>query len=384
MSYRKRLLVLTSSYPSNATDGRAAAGFFVRDFINTLSESSEVTVLTQQTDNGSTEIEMDNYSIVRFPWPGKDRPLSTLRFPGDLIPIICIMVSGFIASIRQIRKKKITHVVALWAIPSGIWALAAKGLLGVPYSIWCLGSDIWSYQNSPAMRLVLKIVLRNADKVYADGFQLSDAVEEISKVNCQYLPSSRNFTVPDSKRKLAPENVRHYLFVGRYHHNKGPDILVEAINLIAEEIRCRVHFHFFGGGDLEQEMRDAIEKNDLANTITLGGFIGESMLTEMLFATDVIVIPSRIDTISLMVSAALQMEKVIIATDVGDMGHVLEKYNAGYVVPSESAKALAMAIQKDISTPYVFSPERSSLKELLNISNSAATMLNDINLSKNN
>lgn len=381
MPDKNRLLILTSSYPHDSTDGRAAAGFFVKDFINGISCSRDVTVLTQHTGEGPHNIQEEHYSITRFPWIGKSRPLSTLRLPQNIFSILSVIFSGIIASYNLSRTKKIDHVIVMWAIPCGIWALFLKVVFKTPYTIWCLGADIWNYQNSRLAKIVLRLVLKNADHVYADGFELRDTIINIANVECVYLASSRNFSVPDKKYPLKPEGVRHYLFVGRYHSNKGPDLLIKAISLLPKDIRSKIHCHIFGGGSLINELKQMIGRMQLEGTISLGGFIGESELIEVVNAVDVIVIPSRKDTISLMISAALQMNKSIIATDVGDMGYILKKYNAGKVVPAESAELFSKAIQQDLLAPDNHSAGRKDLLDVLDISKSVSKMLESISRS---
>ncbi len=378
--HNKQLLLLTSSYPSDITDGRAAAGFFVKDFVKVLSDLSNVTVLTQHTGEGPYIIKEQQYSVVRFPWLGESRPLSTLRLPQDILMVSSIMIAGMVASIKQIRKRKSEHIIAMWAIPCGIWALLLKILYKTPYTVWCLGADIWNYQDSSLVRPILRLVLKNAANVYADGFELRDVIKEIAQIECTYLPSTRDFKIPDNNCALNPVGVKHYLFVGRYHPNKGPDILIQAIQLLPDEIRSRIHCHLFGGGPLAGDLKLLIEKFRLEDTVTLGGFIGETELAEVLYATDVVVIPSRKDTISLMLSAALQMNKEIIASNVGDMGYVLNKYKAGNIVPTESAESFAQAIQDNLLSPGNFSDGRSRLLQTLNISNSAKIMFENIKI----
>jgi len=380
MSDSKQLLILSSSYPSNNTDGRAAGGFFIKDFAEKLSESNNIRVITQYTGNGDKNTEEKQCSIIRFSWRGQDRPLSTLRLPQDIFAILSVMIAGTIESIRQIRLQKADYVIAMWAIPSGVWALILKKIYKIPYTVWCLGADIWNYQNSPFARIVLKMVLRNATHVYADGFELSDSVNDITQIGCTYLPTSRFLSNPVSKIILKPGGHRHYLFVGRFHPNKGPDIFIRAIHLLPQDVRSRIHCHFFGGGPLTKELEQLIQKLKIEDTITLGSFIGETELAQVLYSSDVVVIPSRNDTISMMISSALYMNKNIIATDVGDMGYVLKKYNVGRLVSANSPESLAQSIQEDLYAPGGQYAGRASLLKLLDISNAVATMKDDITI----
>ena len=374
----KQLLILSSSYPSSDTDGRAAGGFFIKDFVERLSESHNIKVITQYTGDGSKITKEKRYSVVRFPWPGQERPLSTLRLPKDIFAILSVMIAGITESIRQVRIQKVDHVIAMWAIPGGVWALALKKIYKIPYTVWCLGADIWNYQNSPFARIVLKIVLKNATHVYADGFELSESVNEIAQVECSYLPTARFLLNPANKITLKPEGVRHYLFVGRFHPNKGPDIFLRAIQLLPTDLRSQIHCHLFGGGPLTEELEELIETLEIEDTVTLAGFVGEEELAQLIYSSDVVVIPSRNDTISMMVSSALYMNKNIIATEVGDMGHVLKKYNVGRLVSANSPESLAQAIEDDLFAPDKQYSGRSSLLELLDISNAVNRMVDDI------
>jgi glycosyltransferase involved in cell wall biosynthesis len=378
MSETRKLLILTSSYPSNMSDGRAAAGFFVKDFVNELSKRNDVTVVTQYTGDGPYEIIEDKYSVVRFPWLGKNRPLSTLSLPKDIFPILTVMSAGIISSIKQVKNNEVDHIIAMWAIPCGIWALVLKLIYNKPYSVWCLGADIWDYQSSYLTRSLLKLILKKASNVYADGFQLRDTIKKLAQIDCDFLPSSRYFETPKNQLKLKPLGVRHYLFVGRYHANKGPDLLIRAIHLLPQEIRTKIHFHFFGGGPLAYDLKNLVQELRIHDTVTIGDFIGQEELTETLNATDVVIIPSRKDSIPLMLSAALKMNKTIIATDVGDTGYMLKKYNAGNVVPDETPESLAKAIQADFLDPDPVSSEHIELLEILDLSNAVSGILENI------
>ena len=72
-----------------------------------------------------------------------------------------------------------------------------------------------------------------------------------------------------------------------------------------------------------------------------------------------------------MLSAALKVNKAIIATDVGDTGFLLKNYLAGRVTPAESPKSFALAIEQDLLSPNEFIKGQSDLLNFLDLSNSA-------------
>ena len=369
------LLLLTSSFPASDEDGRAAAGFFVRDFAQLLGQTCKLNIVTQHTGKGEHEIREKDYTVHRFYWAGADRPLSTLKLPGDLLPVLSVMLRGIAATIRASRHNDSQHVVAMWALPCGLWALINRLINRTPYTVWCLGSDIWNYRNSILVRPLLSCILKNAERVFADGYQLMDEVNRIADVGCTYLPSSRNFSFPDRSERLAPKELRHYLFVGRYHLHKGPDVLLESIRQLPEKLREGTHFHFYGGGPMQQQLQTFKDRHGLSQHVTIGGFIGEEKLVQVLAATDVVIIPSREDTISLMLSAALQANKPLITTDVGDMGYVMNKHGAGLCVKSEDTASLAKAIETDYLGEVDHGPGRAALLDTLDLALSVRGVL---------
>lgn len=144
--------------------------------------------------------------------------------------------------------------------------------------------------------------------------------------------------------RLAKKN---YLFVGRYHKNKGPDILIRSISKLSKEVKRKTNFYFFGGGDMELELRGLKRKLKL-NNLFINGFVGPEEIVYLLDNADFLIIPSREDSIPVILSDATQFHLPIIATDVGDTGNLVREFNIGSVVESENTVQLASAIEKTI------------------------------------
>jgi len=373
MQNRAHIVLLTSSYPKSTNDAKASAGLFVKDFAHELSKKVKVTVIsqmTEETDSGRATQVDSGIEVIRFPWAGMGRPLSTLCFPKDVHLIFSVLMGGIWTSLKFSRQNKVDVILALWAIPSGIWALLPKWLYGVPYVVWCLGSDIWDYGSRPFSKNAMRTILRQASALFADGFQIRDDVQALSGKECLFLSSSRRMnvhvaTVPD----VMPKRW-NYLFIGRYHSNKGPDILIDAVAKLAPEIREQVHFYLFGGGPLERNLRQQIKKEGLSDAIKLGGYIEEKEAVGYFKACDALIIPSRVDSIPVVLSDALQTGCPVIVSDVGDTGRLVREYRAGIVFPPNYPAKLAQAIEKEISHPRDFSVGRKRLLEIFDLSKS--------------
>jgi glycosyltransferase involved in cell wall biosynthesis len=133
--------------------------------------------------------------------------------------------------------------------------------------------------------------------------------------------------------------------------------------------------HIFGGGPLLQQLEDFIDTKKLSSCVNLHGFIEPEKAAGYLKSVNALIIPSRIESIPVVLSDALQANTPIIATDVGDMGFLLKEYRAGAVVPPEAPEELARAIEHHMSVADHFYEGRKALLELFRIPNTVDRLL---------
>jgi len=340
-----RICIITSSFPLNPADARAAAGLFVKDFAVALAEEGHrVTVVTPDKRPGEKE-DPPGVSVRWFPWLGGRQTLSSLRpyHPIDALAMVSLFRQGRRALEELIARDRPDHVLAMWAVPAGRLAAGLRARHGIPFTVWCLGSDIWTYGRYPVLRGVVRRVLRAADLVYADGLDLAARVERLSARPCPFLPSSRRLNRGLVQPLNLPADEFKFLFVGRYAPVKGVDVLLEAMARYVQEGH-RGHLYMFGGGPLDGYVRERAARPDLRDRVTVGGYADEQVVVSYLEACDCLVIPSRMESIPVIFSDALQMGRPLIASDVGDMGRLLRECPAGLVVPPEDTAALARAM----------------------------------------
>lgn len=340
-----RIGIISSSYPQSPDDS-TNAGVFVQDFANKLCDAGvEVVVLTPQKIANPRAVR--RFPVKSFPWPGSETSVSYIdpRRPLDLARLGVLVASGTLACLRVFKAERIDHSLAMWAVPSGLFALAARKALGTPYSVWALGSDIWRIGEYPLGKVLLRRIFKEAQHIYADGLLLSSDVERITGRACSFLATSRALPDPNTVDLPDLEAERtHFLCVARFHPHKGVDVLIDAISLIPEAARREMQFHIFGGGPQEEELRAKVRQDRLERYLRIGGYIGRESLAAYLRAVSCLVIPSRIESIPLVLSDAAQAGCPVIATDVGDMGRLVKEYEVGICVPPESPGALAEAI----------------------------------------
>jgi glycosyltransferase involved in cell wall biosynthesis len=340
-----RIWVLSSSFPSNPQDARAAAGLFVSDFAVALAEAGhEITVITPDKPSQAKR-DPPGVRVHWFPWRGGEKTLSSMKphHPGDALAMLSLFRQGARALDALHREAAPDHVLAMWAAPSGILATRFKRRRGVPVTTWCLGSDVWTLGRVPILRGAVRRVLRASDLVFADGVRLAEAAAEIGGRPVEFMASSRRLDRALARPARGNGSGVRFLFIGRYERVKGVDVLLEAMARFARS-QPSGHLHVFGGGPLEAQIRQRAARPDLRGRVMIGGYADEAVVVSELAASDCVVIPSRMESIPVVFSDALQMGRPLIASDVGDMGTLLRRHPAGLVVPPDDASALCAAM----------------------------------------
>jgi hypothetical protein len=346
-----RIALITTSYP-DGTPGTEAAGSFVEDFATELANSVDVTVLAAgRSDTVDTEGRL---TTRRFAVPRL--PLSRLRpsAPGDWPAIAATLRRGSSATRNMVAADRPDHILSLWALPSGWWARST----GTPYSTWALGSDIWSLGRVPVVRSVLARVLRAAEHRFADGIRLGGEVERLSRMECLFLPSTRRLPLAPEEEHPPASGLR-LAFLGRWHPNKGADLLMEALLTLDDADWAGIEeFRVFGGGPLGGVIRDAAKTLEAAGRpVVVGGYLDKSEAADLIAWSDYLVLPSRIESIPVIFSDAMQLGTPIIATPVGDLPRLHERYDFGVLADSVCPASLAGALRAALRTdPGSFAP----------------------------
>lgn len=349
---KKRICLITSSFTHNKSDP-SYGGAIVRDFALLLAkERYDVHVLTpSKKDSKNYDKEIN---VHFFSWLDVELGLSSLN-PRNLIHffrLVSVLISGLFTTVYLVKKNKIDVCLALWAVPSGIFALAAKTFFKTPYFVWALGSDIYRIQDYPFGKYILKKVLKNADKLFADGIELVQIIQKISKRKCDFLATGH---ILDTKQQEINYNKfdstkTNFIFLGRYHESKGVDLLLEAINLLNNEEKKKCLFHVFGEGPLEKKLKQKVREWNLEYNTFINSYVERDKVFSYLSKSDYVVIPSRSDSISLVLFEAVQANKPLILTNVGDVGKIMTNYNIGIIVES-NAKSIAEGIRQAIKSP---------------------------------
>lgn len=342
-----KILIITHNYPENSSD-RQNAGIFVYDFATQLKKTN-IDCYVVSLGKTDRKLIVSGIPVFWFKFSGEKSLLKLqLWNPMDLYNLIVIFWRGFEATQKAIKEVKPDYCLAMWAMPGGIFAYYAKLRFGVPYAVWALGSDIYIYGKRPFIKSVIKKVLKSANYLFADGIDLSQQVKLISAKKCVFLPSTTNFD-DNIKSKLLKSNTKKQVtltFVGRLEPVKGPDILIDALILLENELN-NFKVNIIGDGSLYQVLREKAKKEKFDKHVTFYGNVSnKKKIMSILKNSHWMIIPSRSDSIPLVFSEGMKAGVPIIASALPDLKHVITSYRVGHLFKPGKITELAKLLRK--------------------------------------
>lgn len=375
-SQKRKLCLITNRYPANPDD---TASPFVRDFhLALIKRGVEVLVFTPAY---AARVLDTPDRVYRFGWAGGNRTvgeLNLLSLPG-LYQLFSFLREGKNSLFDLVARERPSHCLALWALPSGWFARNVNQEFGIPYSVWCLGSDIYVWAGKPLFRHLTKTVLKQAQHLFADGFDLAGRVTKLSGKPCRFLPSQRVLPrIKTDQACLLDKKFQNFLYLGRWEKSKGLADLVYAFRQVADQ-NPKARLHIIGWGSYERDLRQLVGNLGLHHFIKMIGKVDTPTLSCYLKNCDWVVIPSQGDSIPLVLSEAIQFRKPVVVTEVGDLGKLTREYNLGKVAPPGQPDRLADAMLEVTRDKKDYTKRMPELLKVLSIDQAADSFLKTLN-----
>lgn len=341
------LLLITTSFPQEG-DGSEAAGAFVADLAESMARHVPVRVVAPGV--AVREEMVRGIPTYRFAAPGRPLSLLTPSRPADWPAIVTTLRSLRAQALAAAGDGRVGHTLAFWALPSGWAARQVQRKYGIGYSVWALGSDIWSLGKIPLVRSVLRSVIQDASHCFADGLQLAQDAQRISGRSFEFLPSTRRLEI-ERTRPMASGPPYRLLFLGRWHPNKGTDILLRSLSLLSDDDWTRIsEVHIAGGGPLEEMVKASVTAlREFGRPVRLSGYLDNIAACNALAEADYLLLPSRIESIPVVYSDAMKMQLPVVAMPVGDLPELLGRHHAGELATAVDAASYADAVRRALS-----------------------------------
>lgn len=342
-------LLITTSY-AHEGDGSEAAGAFVADLAQQLAGIMPVRVVAP----GKAESKRMHGAVEVWSFQAPDKPLSLLT-PAD--PRNWPAIVRTLRSLRRTvlaanHDAQVLHALAFWVLPSGWAARVLRRRHGVPYSVWALGSDIWSLGRLPVVRGFLRSVAVDAAASYADGIQLGADAARICGRGFAFLPSTRKLAAARSKpvSRAAPYRL---LFLGRWHPNKGVDLLIDALTRLDDADWARIaEVHVAGGGPLEDVVRQGVAALQAAGRpVSLSGYLDRDHASRAFAQADRLLLPSRVESIPVVFSDAMKFSLPVVSMPVGDLPALIDS-GTGWLAQRVDGEGFAAAIRISLESEH--------------------------------
>jgi glycosyltransferase involved in cell wall biosynthesis len=355
----RKILVLTSYHPSSREPGRAVWSHY-------------------------TYSALARYCSIRFlsPWPWWTRtawPLDLLRPPrerwDDLeieypaywsVPgVTALHALGMSASLlRRVaavrREFPFEAIVSAWAYPDGVAAAFLARNERVPLVTSVLGSDINELVRRPLIAPQIRWGLRNAQRVIAVSHALRHEVVRLGVPPERAIVRHNGvdgtvFTLRDrqaARAALGLDRDRPLIgYVGNLVHEKGPDVLIEAMGALAREPRTAPDLVVIGSGALERTLRERALALGVADRVRFVGRKTHDELPLWFGALDVLCLPSRREGCPNVVLESLASGRPVVASAVGGLPELLGSDN-GILVPAERPTELQRALSSALSRAW--------------------------------
>jgi glycosyltransferase involved in cell wall biosynthesis len=323
-SHRKRVLVLTSTFPRWEGDTEPA---FVYTLCERLSERFDLWVLAPHAPGAKTKESFGSIQVMRFRYffewgenlayqGGIIAKLRSNRLRYLLVP--SFLVLQWIAILRLLLSQRFDVVHAHWLFPQGFAAAIAKCLLPVFPALVCTshGTDLNGLQGGMFTRIKRFVVSK------------SDAFTVVSSAMCVTGKSlgaklQKMFVIPmgvDAQCLFTPnkEATRQHcelLFVGRLDAQKGVDVLIRSMTCVVAA-RSNCSLKIIGDGPERKKLQEQVNRADLSEHIKFVGAISNTELPEKFRVATLTVFPSTgPEGLGLVCAEALACECPVVASD---------------------------------------------------------------------
>ncbi len=268
----------------------------------------------------------------------------------------------FLSLLRHHRRLIASHrpdvILGVWAYPDGFANLLTGRLFSIPVVISCRGSDINYLARKRLHRALIRWTLCRAALVLS----VSEALKR--EIVALGVPADKVIVIPngieaEKFQPLPPAEARHRLnlepdrryvvSVSRLSHEKGLDILLNALALMRDQT---VHLLLVGGGAERSALKALAQRLGIAARVTFVGDTTHTQIPLWLNAADLFVLPSRTEGWPNVLMEALACGKPVVGTNVGGIPEIIDSTTLGHIVPAEDPQALADAMDTALTSRW--------------------------------
>ena len=266
----------------------------------------------------------------------------------------------------SVDKPDIIHTIGLRSFQS-----TASWMVSKKYNIPLVVSDQGGLTTHPFLKqssfilkliykvqnLLIKQILKQSSAVSsANEYENNIFLDLYSKSNIKIIRNGVNLKSLVSKKnfkEIYEIDSKFILFVGRFSKSKGIETLINAINIIKNEIKSRETILVIMGVDFgyEDEMFSLIKKFDLSDQIIVIKNPPRENVISAYGESEFLVLPSQWELSPLVPLESFAFKKPVISTNSHGIPFTVQNNKNGILVEPENPEELSNAIIKLLDNP---------------------------------
>jgi len=313
---------------------------------------AEVTVLTTRF-RGQPEIEqMHGFTVMRIP---------SLRRQVDrssVIEMLAFMVSALIHARPIARRTRAEAAITFFGLPCGPVGYLLRKTMGIPYIVSLRGGDVPGYMPASlslyhrTTSFLSRIVWRSALAVIANSSGLAELAGKFAKdLTIGIIPNGVDTELFHPPAMRQGGGIVSIMTVGRLHHQKGNDILLQAFAALNEADRKDCRLVIVGDGPAKPQLQDMATALGIAEKVDFRGWIDHSQLPDLYRQADIFAFPSREEGMPNVVLEAMASGLPVVASGISGIPLAVEDGRTGRLVPEKEPEKLLAALLELLEDP---------------------------------
>ncbi len=286
------------------------------------------------------------------------KPYNTLRLSGGgRLGFLAGFLGKFAYNLRAARLSEAVskaHPNIVWQHDfSSSWRATKQLSRRYPVVLTNHTGEYLMLQNQPGGHFLLAYLLKHYKAVIGPSTELTPTFHSNSYTLFNGVDTKLFYPVSNPERRVLRQSLleREDAFTifcpRRWAPTKGIIYLLRAVRQLPPEIAKRVHL-VFAGSDYRGFPQYVAELNDLLTDMPVSfeklGNLNIEKMVQYYQASDLVVIPSLMEAVSLSALEAMACRTPVLATDVGGMPELITDRQTGYLTTAGDSNALSESL----------------------------------------
>jgi glycosyltransferase involved in cell wall biosynthesis len=261
------------------------------------------------------------------------RTIRPFRRPGRAIGLAFLTVK-LLLTIRKFRPDVIhAHSTFAGAISRVLSIFVPR----IPPIIYCAHGWVFDTAQNPRIRHWMETVERSLSRRCAAIVCISNSEKaraEAAGIRPEMLivaPNGIRVSLPDQTIADWEDDRLKVLFVGRLDKQKGVDVLLEAVQPLADSVTVRI---------IGEAVLSIQTKPTSSGAVEFLGWRDRDSIASQMRACDVVVMPSRWEGFGLVAIEAMRAGKPVVASAVGGLVEIIVDGVTGHLIPVDQPQFL--------------------------------------------